>query len=336
MREDRIPKRFSPRASRVPVAMVLLAMPVVMLGACGHLNSSTGSFDRTLSVQGPVQIHITNPTGMAKIIPGPDGQVHIHAEFTLGAWPWQNPADKAREITSDPPIKQQGGLVHIGEETNNFPNLSITYTIEAPADTELHGTAGSGNFDVTGIRGPVQLTTGSGDTRITGVQQDMELVSGSGRISVAGAQGDVDVNSGSGNIEIAGCHGTLHGHATSGDISVAGPDGAVTIGTGSGDAKLAGLQHDARVETASGSITVAGSPALQGYWEFHTSSGNVTLQLPPDAKFRLYAHSESGRISSDIPLAGEESDSKHDLRAHTGDGDARIEIRTISGAIHLQ
>jgi DUF4097 and DUF4098 domain-containing protein YvlB len=316
--------------------MMLLAMPVVVLAACGRMASSSGTFDRTLSVQGPVQIHITNAAGMAKIVPSPDGQVHIHAEFTVGAWPWQDSADKARRIASDPPIKQQGGLIHIGEETNNFPNFSITYTIEAPADTELHGAAGSGSFDVTGIRGPVQVTTGSGDSRITGVQQDVELVSGSGHISVAGAQGDVDVSAGSGNIETAGCHGTLHAHTDSGDISVAGVDGAVTIGTGSGDVKLAGLQHDARVETASGAITVAGSPASQSYWEFHTSSGKVTLQLPPDAKFRLYAHSESGRISSDISLAAEESDSKHDLRAHTGEGDARIEIRTISGGIHLE
>jgi hypothetical protein len=336
MREDRIFQCFLPRGVRVPVTAMLLALPLVMLAACGHLPSSTGSFDRTFSVSGPVQIHITNGAGLAKITPGLDGQVHVHAEFTVRAWPWQNSADRARRISGNPPIQRQEGLIRIGEETSGFENLSIVYTIETPSDTELHGTAGSGNFDVTGIRGPVQITTGSGDSRIAGVQQDVELVAGSGHISVAGVQGDVDVNSGSGKMEVAGCHGTLHGHSGSGDISVAGPDGAVTIGTGSGSVKLAGLVHDARVEAASGSVTAAGNPASQSYWEFHTTSGKVTLQLPSDAKFRLYAHSESGGIFSDIPLAAEESNSKHDLRARTSEGDARIEIRTVSGGIHLE
>jgi hypothetical protein len=336
MRGDRTSDGFMPWTCRLRAAAVLLAIPVAMLASCGHLNSATGSFDRTFSVQGPLQIHMTNPAGTARITPGPDGQVHIHAEFSVGAWPWQNAADKARQISNAPPIKQQGGLIHIGEESSSFPNLSVTYTIEVPTDTELHGMAGSGSFEVTGIRGPVQVTTGSGDSRITGIQQDVELESGSGHVSAAGIQGDVEVTSGSGNIQVAGCHGTMRGHSSSGDISVAGPEGAVTIGTGSGTVKLAGLQHDARVETVSGSITVAGSPASQSYWEFHSSSGDVTLQLSPDAKFRLYAHSDSGKISSDVPLAAEESDSKHDLRAHTSEGDARIEIRTVSGGIHLE
>lgn len=320
----------------MPVTAMLLAVSLVILAACSHMESSTGSFDRTLSVSGPVQLHITNGTGLAKIIPGPHGQVHVHAEFTVRAWPWQNSADRARKISGNPPIQQQEGLIRIGEETTGFENLSIVYTIETPSDTGLHGTAGSGNFDVAGIRGPVQITTGSGGSQVVGIQQDVELVAGSGHISVAGVQGDADVNSGSGNVEVTGCHGTLHGHSGSGDISVFGPDGALTIGTGSGSVKLAGLMHDARVETASGSVTVEGNPASQSYWEFHTTSGKVTLQLPSDAKFRLYAHSESGGISSDIPLAAEESNSKHDLRAHTSEGDARIEIRTVSGGIHLR
>lgn len=306
------------------------------MAACGHMASSTGSFDRTLSVHGPVQLHINNSAGTARITPGPDGQVHIHADFTIEAWPWQSAGNRARQLSDRPPIQQQEGLIHIGEETRGIAHLSIVYTIEVPSDTELHGSADAGNFDAAGIRGPIQLTTGSGSSRITGIQQDVELVAGSGHISVAAVQGDVDVTSGSGNINVAGCQGPLRGHSDSGDISVAGPNGALTIGTGRGSIKLAGLQHDARVETAAGSITVVGSPAAQAYWEFHTTSGNVTLLLPPDAKFRLYAHSESGKIASDIPLEAEESDSKHDLRAHTSEGDARIEIHTVSGGIHLQ
>jgi DUF4097 and DUF4098 domain-containing protein YvlB len=276
------------------------------------------------------------PAGTARITPGVDGQVHIHAEFTVQTWPWQNPGDRARKLSEDPPIHQQESLIHIGEEGHGVANLSVTYTIQVPADTEVHGGGDSGRFEVTGIRGPLQLTTGSGSDQVAGVQEDVTLISGTGHISVAGAQGDVDITSGTGDIEAAGCKGTLHGHTGSGNISVAGPGAAVTLGSGNGTVRLAGLQHDARVETSSGSITVAGSPVQQSYWEFHTSSGNVTLQLPPDAKFRLYAHSESGKISSDVPLAAEESDSKHDLRAHTSEAGSRIEIRTVSGGIHLQ
>jgi hypothetical protein len=318
-----------------PLALGSLAL-VAMFAACGPLNSSSGSFDRTLSVQGLTQIHITVPAGTTRIIPGAGTQVHVHAEFTVEGWPWQRSADKAREISGNPPISQQGSLIRIGGEMHGYQNLRMNYVIETPADTEVQGIAGSGNFEITGIRGPVRLTSGSGDTQIAGVQQDIEAVAGSGKISIAGVQGNVEVSAGSGEIDIAGSGGTVRARTGSGSISVAGASGAVTVDANSATVNLAGLQRDARVQTSSGSIIVAGPPVAQSYWEFHASSGDVTLQLPPAASFRLYAHSDSGRISTDIPLTAEESDSKHDLRVRVGDGNARIEIRTASGSIHLK
>ncbi len=307
------------------------------LAACGGMMSRTsGSFDRTLTVNGPVQLDIRSSSGNTRISPGAPGQVRIHADFYARAWSMEGARQRAQQVTEHPPIEQQDNFIRLGSEMRSLLDLSVNYTIEVPPDTSLQGATGSGNFQVAGIRGPARIIAGSGDIDIAGVQQEVKVTAGSGDISIAGVKDNVEVTAGSGSIRIAGSGGEIRMHAGSGDISIAAPGGPVNVTAGSGSVALAGLQYDAHVSTSSGAISLQGTPSNHSYWELQAGSGQVTVDVPGDASFRLYAHSESGGIRTDIPLVAEETSSKHDLRAHIGQGDARIEIRTASGDIHLR
>jgi hypothetical protein len=307
-----------------------------VLCACGGSASSRGSFERVITVDGPAELSFSNSNGHAIIHPGPDGQVKVHADFEVRGWTPEDARRHADEFTANPPIEQQGNLVRVGDKSPREYHFSVQYTIEVPAETEVHATTGSGGVDVNGIGGPITLVAGSGEVRIAGVQHDVRATAGAGNISIAGVEGDVDASTGSGKIEIAGVKGEVRAHAHSGEIDIAGPGGPVTVSGSSGNVELSGVAQDTRVETSSGTITVNGNPTGHSYWELHSSSGAVTLNVPADASFHFLAHSGSGTISSDIPMMAEESSSKHDLRAHLGSGDARVEIRTSSGNIRLQ
>jgi DUF4097 and DUF4098 domain-containing protein YvlB len=79
---------------------------------------------------------------------------------------------------------------------------------------------------------------------------------------------------------------------------------------------------------------VQGDPGTNSYWNLNTVSGAVQLSVPQDANFHLSAEAVSGEIRADIPIVIEEQ-GKHSLRARMGDGGGRVEVRTVSGEIHL-
>jgi hypothetical protein len=56
--------------------------------------------------------------------------------------------------------------------------------------------------------------------------------------------------------------------------------------------------------------------------------------VPANANFRFSSEATSGNIRTDIPIVVEEQ-GKHSLRAHVGNGGGRIEVRTVSGEIHI-
>lgn len=315
--------------------LVLVAALAMGVAGCHTLATESGSFDRNLTVNGPVRLEVTNGSGNTRVSPGASGEVRIHAEFQVKVWPWDNAERRVAEISQHPPVEQQGNLVRIGGDLLRRSNVTVNYTIIVPAETEVRGITGSGDLEVRGIHGPANLIAGSGNISADGINEDTQVVTGSGGISLAAIHGDVQATAGSGDIQLAAIQGEIRAHTGSGDISIAQPGAAVTAGAGSGDVSIAGASGDLRARTGSGDVSVAGNPAAKSYWEIHTSSGDVALNVPPDASFRLYARSSSGGIETAIPMIVEEKTSKHELRARIGDGRARVDVETSSGGIGL-
>jgi len=306
------------------------------LCACGGSVSSQGSFGRVLNVSGPAELNLSNSNGRAIIRLGDSGQVRIHATFLAYGWTPEDARRHTDELAANPPIEQQGNMIRVGDKARRDYKTSVQYDIEVPKETEIRGSTGSGEIQITGIQGPVTLEAGSGDIKISSVEQDIKVTAGSGDIVIAGVIGDVDATADSGEITIGATHGEVRAHSGSGKINIAEPGGSVAVSTSSGGVHLGAVKQDARVQSSSGDIIVGGNPSGHSYWELQSLSGEVTLNVPADASFHFLAHSSSGKISSDIPMIAEESSSKRDLRAHLGNGDARIEVRTNSGNIHLQ
>ena len=326
---------FSGGPLRIRAALVPLFLAGLLLAAagCGPNETGTGSFDRTLTVNGPVVLDIANGSGKVEITPGASGEVRIHGAFRVSTWPWERPQDRVAQISQHPPIEQSGTLIRIGHVWSRM-NVVVDYTIEVPVETEVRGVVGSGELNVRGIRGPAKLVAGSGEITAERIAEDTQAVAGSGDLHLCDINGEAQATAGSGDLQLTNVHGAIRANTGSGDVSIEHAGGDIIANTGSGDINLRDIVGDLRIKAGSGDVTVDGNPAANSYWEFHTSSGSVTLRVPSNASFRFYAHSSSGSIDTGLPMTIEERP-KHELRAHVGDGKARIDVNTASGDIRV-
>jgi Putative adhesin len=333
----RLMKTWTTRSAKYRNAAVLVSaiFSAALLVGCGPEASAVGSVDRSFTVDGPVRLELSNGSGSSHVSVGPPGEVKIHAEFRVHAWPWDDPSQMLKDLVANPPFSQEGHVIHIGAAGWERTEFSADYAVTVPPDTEMRGISGSGNLEVEGIAGPASFTVGSGNVRATGIQKDVHAVVGSGNVTFTDAQGRIDSTAGSGEIVVRGAKGDVRARAGSGEINIDRPGANVEAAAGSGDIQVREANGDVRVHTSSGEITVDGNPAPTSYWDIRATSGDVTLHVPAGASFRFYAHTNSGNIHANVPGMQQTSDDRRDFEARMGDGKARVEIETTSGEISV-
>lgn len=306
------------------------------LSGCADLPSSKGSFDKTLTVTGPARLELTLGSAGAKVEAGEKSEVRIHAEITVRGFSERGAQERLNQITQHPPIEESGNLIRIHPNGTDYNNAEMKLTILVPPQTEVHGTTGSGDIEISSIQGPIGLTSGSGDIIARQVAGEVRLNGGSSDVTLEDVGGDVQITTGSGDLTLKNIRGNVRAQTASGDVKLSAPGDGLTANTASGDVTVNGISSDARVRTASGDIRISGNPRAQSFWDLSTSSGGVQLQVPADASFRLYAHSSSGSVNTSIPVVVDSGTSSKVLRARVGDGKARVEVQTSSGDIAVQ
>src|SRR5690242_8014357 len=86
--------------------------------AAGFAAQVEGSFDRTLSVSGPVDIDAITDAGGIVVTGSSSGNVHIHGTLksSRGGWDWfdsQDVSQKIRQLEQNPPIEQSGNSIRV-------------------------------------------------------------------------------------------------------------------------------------------------------------------------------------------------------------------------------
>jgi DUF4097 and DUF4098 domain-containing protein YvlB len=316
---------------------ILLALVLTCGSACINARAAMeGSFDRTLSVTGPVDLDVATGSGKIRVRNGDSGTVHVYGLIRAHDDLRARAEDKVRYFESNPPIEQSGNVIRIGRvPENQYRNVSISYEIVVPGETRLHARTGSGEQSVEGIRGPADVGTGSGSITLSNIGSDVTARTGSGRIELDSVRGRVDAHTGSGSIRAARIAGAFKGDTGSGGITMdqAAP-GDVEVTTGSGNLEVSGVRGSLRARTGSGHITAGGEPS--GEWNMHASSGGITVHLKPDAAFDLEAHTSSGHITLNHPLTVMGTISQKSMRGKVRGGGALLSLSTSSGSITVE
>ena len=313
---------------------LLLFAATFALAGCYTGPSVNGSFSRTYTVSGPIRLELSNASGDVFITEGAAGTVSINAEVRASGLGFENPQKRLDDIVSEPPIEQRGDTIRIGKDFSRMRNVSITYKIQVPHDTELDANVASGAENIRDLRGPVKVRSASGSINVEKIDRDAHLSTASGTISAENIGGDVQVSSASGNVTVTNIRGDARVHVVSGVIRISQPGGRVDGSTTSGGVEIQGAANDVTAHSVSGRVYVQGNPGAQGYWNLKTASGGVQISVPPSASFHLSAEAVSGEIRTDVPIVVEEQ-GKHSLRARMGSGGGRVEVRTVSGEIRV-
>lgn len=275
-----------------PFVRTLLAATILTAAA------QAADFERTLSANSQLDLYVATGSGRIHIYPGSDSEVHIKAHVHAG---WNSSGDtdgRITRISQNPPIKQSGNAIHIGDvpesERSLYNNISIEYEISAPKSAALNLRSGSGDVEIDNMGRFLKASTGSGSIRAHGIAGAATLQTGSGDIELQEkGTGEVIASTGSGSIRINGLAGALTARTGSGDIEANGAlTGPSKLQSGSGSIR-AHLGPDAHLNvsaaTGSGSIRVAGnSPASSERHHFVTSIGGGGPSLE--------AHTGSGDI----------------------------------------
>lgn len=178
-------------------------------GAASFRSGTEGSFDRTMNVSGTVDLEVSTGSGSIDIKPASGSRVEVHGKIRAGS-DWRRSdrdiEDVIRRIEADPPIEQSGQTIRIGRIAGRDleNNVSISYEIAVPTQSNVRAHTGSGGQTVEGISGKVEASTGSGGITLRNIKGDLEANAGSGSIHATGLRGGLRVRTGSGGIQVEG------------------------------------------------------------------------------------------------------------------------------------
>jgi hypothetical protein len=273
-------------------SLLLAIAALAVASVAAHATEAT--FERTLTVSGHLELTVGTGSGNIHITQGAGNQVHIFGRVKSG---WGGNDAKVHEIAANPPIEQTGNIVRVGQRHESLHNISIDYEIQAPADSFLDASSGSGDVTDEGVGQNAKLNTGSGNVHATGLKGSFSVGTGSGNVYAEQVSaGDARAETGSGSIELKNVHGAL------------------------------------KAETGSGNIKIAGTPAVG--WKLETGSGNIEIWVG-DAPLTLDAESGSGSIHTDREMLTQGSTDRHHVTGKLNGGGPTVRIETGSGDIRI-
>ena len=288
---------------------------------------------RTLKLGPEGELHVANISGDIVVTRTGGGDATVEIVKTARA----RTSDDARELLGlvQVAVTERDGRAEVktvyprDEEMrrNNRRNVnvSVAYTITAPAGTRLTIDSISGTIRVSDIKGDLTLNTVSGGVRIASAGRIASAKSVSGDVEILDTQID----------------GAVEAQSVSGSVVLRKVTARrVELGSVSGDVIIQDVQSE-RVEahSVSGNVDFGGALAKNGRYELTSHSGDVRISVAGATGFELEANSFSGSVRSDLSLTATQGRDLDDrgrrrtLRGVYGDGSAVLDVTTFSGSI---
>lgn len=324
--------------SRQLYLLFMLATSLSLFCVAPASAAARGEFQRTLHVNGTVNLQVETGSGSIDVRTGNSSEVQIVGRIYANEWFGGGDVEqRVKRIQDNPPIQQSGNDVRIGhiDDPDLKRNISISYELVVPASTALRASSGSGSETIQGLSGTVEASTGSGSIRISNVGSSVRAHTGSGDLNIDGAKGSVYARTGSGSIHATDIAGGFDGETGSGHLVLEqSAPGSVRAETGSGGLELRNVRGSLQAQAGSGNIKADGEAT--GGWTIHTGSGSVYLRFPQNASFDLNAHTGSGSIDLSHPVTVQGTIGRKEVHGKVGSGGVPIDVQTGSGSIRIE
>ena len=214
---------------------------------------------------------------------------------------------------------------------NRFVNFSskrpesIDVVIQLPADSDVRGEAGLGDFQADGALGAVELKTDLGAIRFSETGP-LNVRNGAGAITVEGVSGTAKVHASSGDIRIGAVDGTAEVSSSNGKVRVGVVTGPATIKVSNGSVSVDRALSDITAENSNGEVRIG--EVARGTVSATSKNGGVEVGIREGSAAWLELNTGLGRVynelaTSDAPEAGEPVD-RVEVHASTKLGDVTI------------
>ena len=293
-------------------------------------SSQVERFTRTLKLGPNGQLVVSNLAGDITVTAGGGDTATIEVVKTARSRSDEDAREQLKLVEVE--ITERAGR---GEVRTRYPqtgrrstNVSVSYTVTAPAGTS------------------VEVRSVSGDVRVTGIKGALDAESVSGEIEIRQAERVETAKSISGDVDIDGVSfdGTLEASSVSGDVLARNVKvRRLDLGSVSGNVEVGEVTCEtADLKSTSGDVQYTGAFQKSGRYEFRSHSGTVRVTLSGDVGFEIEASTFSGAIDSELPItiggAGRSSDrgSHRSIRGVYGDGSATLDVTTFSGNVIIR
>jgi DUF4097 and DUF4098 domain-containing protein YvlB len=325
------------------VELIALAICVFPLMVLPLKAATTGHFERTLQVNGTVELEVSSGSGNINVHQGGAGTVSVTAKIhgnngTSWLFGSGNIDERIHKIEQNPPVVQQGNTIRIGriEDRDLTRNISIDYDVTVPPQTRLTSHTGSGDQTISGLQLPMTAKTGSGNVTVDRMSAETRVSSGSGDLKINSVKGILYADTGSGNIHADDIAGDVFANTGSGDVDIRqSAGGSVKAQTGSGNINLHGVKGGLRADAGSGNIQAEGEPTSD--WRLGAGSGNITLKVPTQASFNIDARTSSGTLKlNNHQVTTQGTLARNHIQGKVGNGGVLLDLHTGSGDIELE
>jgi DUF4097 and DUF4098 domain-containing protein YvlB len=214
---------------------------------------------------------------------------------------------------------------------NRFVNFSskrpesIDVVIQLPADSDVRGEAGLGDFQADGVLGTVELKTDLGAIHFSKTGP-LSVRNGAGAITVEGVSGTAKVHASSGDIRIGAVDGTAEVSSSNGKVRVGVVTGPATIKVSNGSVSVDRALSGITAESSNGEVRIG--EVARGTVSATSKNGGVEVGIREGSAAWLELNTGVGRVynelaTSDAPEAGEQVD-RVEVHASTKLGDVTI------------
>lgn len=275
----------------------------ILAAALSTLMSVQQQMDTLIVVPGDVRITLS----------------HVSGDVTVGTWN-QNQVRVLADYGSDDRIDMNldGNELNISA-TSTTGMAIVDFELTVPLAAALDISAPFADVRITGTEGAVSVQT---------VEGDIHLEGGRGQVELHAVEGDVMLFDSQATIEVA---------SVDGDVRLTNISGALQAQTVDGDVILKDASSDnVKAASVDGDILWDGDIRDSGRYSFVTHDGDIIVGMQQGANVKVSVASFDADFESDFPLdlePGMEEDRRFSFVL--GNGNARMELESFDGSIHL-
>lgn len=344
----------------------------------GGLEMFGETYEYPISVQAPsagmTRVTFENPRGSIRVNGGDVTDVVVNGRKVIRSWN-RNDADRANGNTPVE-IVPQGDRLLIRTNQDRAPDnqrVSDDLEVTVPRGMTVEARGRVGDFEVSDLKGDVELVTDRSDVRLARIGGNARLEVGrsevircvdvQGKVDLQGRGSDVELENIQGQVTITGAYGgsldfknlakplsfegardtQLHAQAIPGRISMdlseitgSGVTGPIRLSTNARDVKLEQFTNGLEVDTVRGDVQLQPATPVPAI-DAKSGSGRIDLVLPEKAKFDLVATAERGEAINDFgDVIQRESEGRmNTLKGRVGDGPT-IRLTAARGSVSVR